>query len=343
LKDQSVTQRDIVVIGASAGGVAALQKLLAALRENFNATVLIVTHLAPNEPSRLQEILQAVTSMPVKAAEDNDALKNGTVYVAVPDHHLLIEGNRVRLSRGPRELHSRPSIDVLFRSAAVYHGPRTIGVVLSGALDDGTAGLWAIKEKGGIAIAQLPADAEFPSMPRSAIQHVAVDHVLRIDQMPAVLESLVSAVAEENAAVEKDDPLLIETRIALEDRALETGIRTLGAASFYTCPECHGSLVEIREGTIKRYRCHTGHAYTERALAEDALDTVEMSVWSTVSHLEELQVLLAEMQQSLTGLGRHDAGERYAERAQDIDDLLDRMRSVAMHPAFGRSRSAQAV
>ena len=338
-----MTHRDIVVIGASAGGVTALQKLLAALPESFNAIVLIVMHLAPKEPSRLPEILQAVTRMPVKAAEDNEALKNGIVYVAVPDHHLLIEENRVRLSRGPRELHSRPSIDVLFRSAAVYHGPRTIGVVLSGALDDGTAGLWAIKEKGGIAIAQLPADAEFPSMPRSAIQHVAVDHVLRIDQMPAVLGHLVSAVAENKPEAEKHDPLLIETRIALEDRALETGIRTLGAASFYTCPECHGSLVEIHEGTIKRYRCHTGHAYTERALAEDALDTVEMSVWSTVSHLEELKVLLEEMQQSLSGLGRHDAVERYAVRAHEIDDLLNRMRGVALHPAFDRSRSRETV
>jgi two-component system, chemotaxis family, protein-glutamate methylesterase/glutaminase len=333
-----MTRRDLVVIGASAGGVGALQKLLAALPANLNAAVLIAMHLAPNEPSRLPAILEAVSRMPVKAARDNEPLRVGTVNVAVPDHHLLVERDRVRLSRGPREVHTRPAVDVLFRSAAVYHGTRTIGIVLTGALDDGTAGLWAIKEKGGIAIAQLPADAEFPSMPLSAIQHVAVDHVLRIDQMPALLETLVSAVAQDTPEAAKEDPLFIETRIALEDRALESGIRTLGTPSFYTCPECHGSLVQIREGTIKRYRCHTGHAFTERALVEQGLETIEMSVWSTIAHLEELKVLFTEMQQSSTGLGSHDAVARYAQCAQDVDDLLNRLREVALHPAFERAR-----
>src|ERR1700712_133864 len=182
----------IIVMGTSAGGVPALCKLVADLPATLGAAVYIVMHIAPESPSYLQEILQRHTSLPVSAATDGEPIRIGHIVVGSADRHLMIDEHRIRVTRGPKESRARPAIDVLFRSAAAAHGTRVIGVVLTGALDDGTAGLWAIKDRGGIALVQDPDDAEHSSMPASAVRHVDVDRVLPLQGMAAEIISRVA-------------------------------------------------------------------------------------------------------------------------------------------------------
>src|SRR5688572_29970180 len=182
--------RDAIVVGASAGGVRTLRDMLRAVPADLPAAVLVVAHIPARSASALPLVLASGGALPVKAAEDGEPLERGTVYVAPPDRHMLIEHERLRLTRGPRENRVRPCIDTLFRSAAVDLGPRVVGVVLTGTLDDGTAGLWAVKDRGGVAMVQQPAEAEYPDMPESAIEHVRVDHVLPVADMGAKLAAL---------------------------------------------------------------------------------------------------------------------------------------------------------
>lgn len=330
-----MTHRDIVVIGASAGGGTALQNLLAALPANLDAAVLIATHLAPNEPSRLPEILQAVSRIPVKAARDNEPLEIGTVYVAVPDHHLLIEQDRVRLSRGPREVRFRDRRVVPLGCGLPWpaHDRRRLDGRARrrnrGALGDQAEG----RHRDRTVARRRGSFLRCRSTPSSTSPSTTCSGSIRCRPC----SNRWWAPWQSTSHNPKKTIRYSSRRASRSKAALDTGVRGLGTTSFYTCPECHGSLVEIREGSIKRYRCHTGHAYTGRTLAEDALDTIEMSVWSSISHLEELSVLLAEMRQSLTGLGDHRAVARYAARARQVEDLLTRMQAVALHPAFDRA------
>jgi two-component system chemotaxis response regulator CheB len=206
--------RNVVVVGASAGGVEALQVLLSGLAPDFPGIMLIVLHLSPHSPSRLHEILARSTTLPVRAAKNGEVMASGHIYVATVDRHLVVDSDqRLRVTRGPRENRSRPAIDTLFRSASYFLGPRVIGIVLSGALDDGTAGLWAIKDRGGLAVVQSPEDAQYSSMPENALQHVRVDYTVSVADMPELISRLVREELEQpappSAAVE---PMRTETR-----------------------------------------------------------------------------------------------------------------------------------
>lgn len=293
---------DILVIGASMGGLDALRELLPGLQRDTPAALFIVWHIAAESLGLLPDLLRPVSPLPVDNARDGDPIQPGRILVAPPDHHLLIERGHVRLARGPKENRFRPAIDPLFRSAAAAYGPRVVGVVLSGALDDGTAGLWAIKDCGGVAVAQDPLDAIQPSMPRSATQHVAVDHVLPARALGPLLDELARSPVEHDGAAPVADQLKIETRIALEQNALESGVMQLGTLSPFTCPECHGTLLQITDGGPLRFRCHTGHAYTAASLLAEVGGAIEESLWSAIRVIEERIMLLhhlaAHMQQS---------------------------------------------
>lgn len=241
------SKRTIIVIGSSAGGIKALSKFFSTMPNDTSAIFFVAQHLSPHSASELDRILQKFTRMHVAFAQDGQLLMPDTVYVAPPDRHLMIDGNYVRVTRGPKECRARPAVDVLFRSAALSFGPRVIGVVLTGALDDGTAGLWQIKDRKGLAFVQDPGEAHYSSMPISAIEHVEVDHVGTIDTL--VLE-IVKVLKTEVLLPEIDVPserLKIETLIALEGNGLQAGVMSLGQVSKYTCPECHGVLVQIEE------------------------------------------------------------------------------------------------
>lgn len=280
----------IIVIGASAGGIPALREFTRNLPAEL-AAIFVVLHLSADAESNLPRIRQRDCALAVEEAQDRKAIRAGHIYVARPDFHLVLEQNIVRLTRGPRENRTRPSIDVLFRSAAYEYGPRTIGVILSGALDDGTAGLWWIKNRGGTAVVQQPTDAEFAYMPESALSQVAADYVVPVRELAALLARLVKA--ERPPSGEPAPKALdIENRIAKQESALQAGVTQLGPTSPYSCPECGGVLLHVEHGSISQFRCHTGYALSIDSLLEELNIKVENTLWAAIRTLEESATLL---------------------------------------------------
>jgi two-component system, chemotaxis family, protein-glutamate methylesterase/glutaminase len=279
--------RDRVAIGASSGGIAALKKLLAALPPDLPAALCVVLHISPQSRSVLPQILSRAGPLPAVAAEDGMPLQAGRIHVAPPDHHLLVEHDTLRVLRGPPENRHRPAIDPLLRSLAWSHGPRAVGVVLSGALDDGTAGLWALKSCGGTTVVQEPDEAENPDMPNSALLHNRIDHRLRLDGIAALLTRLAH---EPIAPVPPQPPppgLADEIAFARLDGQGLPGMRRLGALSPFTCPSCRGALWELDEGGHLRYRCHTGHAFSSEALLAGQASAAEEGLYVALRAVEE--------------------------------------------------------
>jgi two-component system chemotaxis response regulator CheB len=252
---------DIIVIGTSAGGVSALKILVAGLSADLPAAVFIVQHTSAKAPGMLPQILDQVSTVPVAQAIDGEPIRPQRIYLARPDHHLLVTRDQVRVVRGPQENGVRPAIDVLFRSAAAY-GPRVIGVILSGTL-----GLRDVKQQGGIAVVQDPQEAEFPEMPRNALRTVAVDYCLPVAEIPALLGRLIAEpVVDEE--IPMPDTLAVEVQIAeqeLTSQELLARVERIGTRTTYTCPECNGTLRQVRPDDTLRFRCHVGHAYTAEA------------------------------------------------------------------------------
>jgi two-component system chemotaxis response regulator CheB len=301
--------RDIIVIGASAGGVAALETLAAGLPEDLPAAVIVALHLAPGQSSALPAILDRAGPLPASHPDDGEAYQRGRIYVAPPDHHLLVRNGRLRLTRSARENLHRPAIDPLFRSAAVAHGPRVIGVVLTGDLDDGTAGLSAVKRCGGTAVVQDPRDAAHPSMPQSALKNVTVDHCVPVLEMAALLARLaggaVTGPAPPVPATVKAEDCMIE-RQQDDEEVLDR----IGSRSTVTCPECNGTLWELSDDPVQ-FRCHVGHAYSPRTLMAEHARRLEDALWAAIRSFEESASL----------------SERVAARFQTAEaDVLERLK-----------------
>lgn len=299
---------DIVVVGASAGGVEALRRLVASLPSGFGASVFVVLHLPINAHSALPQIMARAGCVPVRHAADSEEPVRGTIYVAPPDVHLLLRPGTMQLSHGPTENGHRPAIDPLFRSAAASYGPRVIGVVLSGVLDDGAAGLLAISQSGGITVVQDPDDALYPAMPLAALQSVPVDVVAPVDEIGQTLSRLtmhpIPRVADP-AAPEIDD---------YTERALEGGgaLEMEGRPSRFTCPDCGGALWEARDEADTKFRCRVGHSWTSMALLEQQASTLEQALWTALRALAERADLARRMRDHAAA--RHHP---YAERLFD--------------------------
>ncbi|TWI67679.1 two-component system chemotaxis response regulator CheB [Pseudoduganella lurida] len=327
---------DVVVIGTSTGGIDALRIVLGGLPLQFPAAVLVVMHIGSHD-SILPSLLAGATQLPVRHARDGDILEPGRVLVAPPDRHLLLQRDgdraRVALAHGPRENHARPAIDPLFRSAAAAFGARATAVILTGMLDDGTAGLQAIKECGGKAVVQLPEDAFAADMPASALRHVEVDHVLRLPQIAAMLDRIVgdSLVAARNAPRQVPDWIRLENRFAAGSADMDS-LAKFGTPSTFTCPECHGSLWELHGLVPRRYRCHTGHAYTEKVLADHQCQAVEESLWAALRALQEKERLLRQMADEAIASGHAGTAVDYVEQAaqaQRSGEVLRRLLTAA--------------
>ena len=289
--------RDVVVIGASAGGVTALLELVKGLPADFPAPIFVVQHLAADSPSILPQLLTAISALPAKHAENGELAQPGVIYVAPPNHHLLLEGKRVLVTRGPKENRFRPSIDALFRSAAYTYGPRVIGVVLTGYLDVGTSGLWSVQRMGGLTIVQDPKEAQFPAMPANALEFVEADYIVHIAALAPLLTRLTKELApsKKPIATMELDLLQLELTIAKRDNAFELGIIDHGQLTSFTCPDCHGALTQLIEGHIIRYRCHTGHAYSISALLSEVTQSVESLLYQSMRGLEETKLLLQQL------------------------------------------------
>ncbi len=295
-----------------------LQQVVAGLPNNFPAAILVAVHVPPDRISRLPEVLARSGTLPAWHAQAGMSIEPGHIYVAPPNRHLFIEDGHLHLSSGPRENGSRPAIDVLFRSVAEVAGARAIGVLLSGLLDDGTQGLAAIKQHGGITIVQDPQEAEFASMPLSAVEHVVIDYVLTAAQLaPKLIELVKGLRPDDEHAVNLPEPDQESTTVALDKAMLETHGRW-GQPSMFTCPDCGGTLWEFDEEAVLRYRCHLEHAYSAAAMAALQDEQVRRALWSAVRILEERASLWRRLARRNLERGQESAAAESQKLAQTV-------------------------
>ena len=308
---------DIIVVGASAGGVEALGELVSRLPADLPAAVFVVLHIPAYGVSVLPGILSRRGPLPAAHPNDGETIRHGCIYVAPPDHHLLVEKDgTVRLTRGPHENGHRPAVDTLFRSAARTYGPRVIGVVLTGTLDDGTAGLQAIKRRGGLAVVQDPEEALFASMPRSAIESVPVDTVALLAEIGPILDRLARSPAPAESEAPVTSELEDEVKVAEFD-IIKLETRQNGKPSSYACPDCHGVLWEVEEDSLLRFRCRVGHAFSPESLLASQSDALEDALWVALRALEESAALAERLSERAGGRGHSLAADRFAQQATD--------------------------
>jgi two-component system, chemotaxis family, protein-glutamate methylesterase/glutaminase len=306
-------KRDIVVIGGSAGAISALRTILAGLPVDYPAALFVVVHSSAEGPGMLPRVLSRSGPLPAEAASDGDVVRAGRIYVAPPDHHLLLERGHMRVTRGPRENRVRPAVDPLFRTAAMAHGPRVIGVILSGGQDDGVLGLSYIRKLGGVTVAQDPAEADAPGMPESAIRLGVVDHVLPAGRIAGILAELTGQPADEAPLSDTEAPrdIALSGGSGLEIASQE------GPPSPFTCPECGGALWELREGELIRFQCHVGHSFGGDGLVTAQSAALEAALWSALRALEEAAALRRRMAGHARGRNMHAIAADYEEQAQD--------------------------
>lgn len=328
---------DIIVIGASAGGVEAVSAVVRALPPDLPAAVFVVVHFPADSRSVLPQILARAGALPAVHPEDGETIQTGRIYVAPPGRHLLIEDSRMRLVRGPRENGAIPAVDPLFRSAARWHRGRVVGVVLTGTLDDGTAGLVAIKHCGGVAVVQDPAQALYEGMPRSAVENAPVDHVVPLDHIGALLAELARTPPPDgNHPAPNDEPMDDRIKIESDILAMRPGVMDgddnphPGHVSGFTCPECHGALWETDEEGVVRYRCRVGHGYTmESVLSENGRD-VEAALWIGFRALRERAALCRRLGERMAGRGQHAMAARQHEEAAEAERRAALLRQVLL-------------
>jgi two-component system chemotaxis response regulator CheB len=306
--------RDIVVIGTSAGGVEALRSIARGLPPDLGAAVFVVLHLWPKSQSLLPQILNGAGRLPAAQAVDGEALVYGRIYIAPPDRHLLLNRSEVRVVRGPRENRHRPSIDVLFRSAALAYGPRVTAVLLTGADDDGTAGARAVREAGGLVLVQDPHESAFPTMPQSALQNVKDVRCLKLEEIPeAIVRLAQQPVAAGPASGNGHPPLAQEVRLQETAEREKARSEEMGTPSAFGCPECGGTLWELDpESGYLRFRCRVGHAYTADTLLRDQEDATDRALWSAVRALEESAAVSRRLAKTSEAFEEH-----YLERARE--------------------------
>ena len=307
--------RAVVAVAASAGGVEALSRLTAGLPAGFPAAVLVVLHVPPTGPSVLPDILGRAGRLRARHAEDGDRLEAGSITVAPPDRHLLLSDGRVRVVPGPRENTHRPSADVLFRSAAEAYGARSAGVVLSGTMDDGAAGLRAIGTVGGLTMVQDPGEAAFPGMPTAAIGEADPQVICATSQMPGLLSEWLAQLPEERM-----EDL---ARMAEQPRPNESDRVTP-----FTCPECGGSLRMVHEFGTERFRCRVGHGFSADRLMLGKHDAVEAALWAAIVALEEKSDLSRRIIRRLEQTGRTSQIDRYSSEIVATDEQAAVLRKL---------------
>ena len=323
------SSHDLIVIGASAGGLRALTKLAASWPIDMPAAILVVLHLWAEGPSYLPEILSHAGPLHAMHPNDGDPLCYGRIYVARPDCHLLVGRGVVRVIHGPKENRHRPAIDPLFRSAATIYGPRVVACVLTGLLDDGTAGALAVRRLGGTIIVQDPADALHPSMPASVLENMVPDHVLPLDEIPKKLVELAgkpAVAAGANFAVEDEK----EVKVAEVDMEAIEDLDRRGHPSVFACPECNGVLWEIQDGKLLRFRCRVGHAYTADSLSAEQAQRVDEAIWAAFRALEETIELHRRMSLEARKRGKSHLADEHQKAALKGEQSAQTLRDLVL-------------
>jgi len=318
---------NIVVVGTSAGGFAALSRLMGSLPKQLNAAMFIVIHVGRSSMNEvILKHLQNNTSLNCKVAEDGEYIKNNTIYLAQADHHLLVERNKVVVQRGAYENHWRPAIDVLFRSAAAAYDSCVTGIILTGLLDDGTSGMSAIQRSGGVCVVQEPSDAEFPDMPNNVINNITVDQILPIEE----IGQFITRRYTNHICVPFDVPedVKLEAEITKRRSTDPEKLTVLGDPTMLTCPDCGGTLRKVEQESITRYRCYTGHTFTEKILEEQQRKSLEDSLWVAIRMMEERRNLLNNLSSGYTN--GDDIVQSKVRRSDDIKTHIDRLKSMLM-------------
>ena len=320
----SVEISKVVVIGTSAGGLSALKKLISQLESDFPLPVLVVRHTSADATGNvLIKELNKINTLECQHAESGRDLEPGHLYLAPPDQHLMIgEDKKILVTKGAQENRYRPAIDPLFRSAAVGFGPGVIGILLTGNLDDGTAGMRAIKRCGGTCFVQDPEEADYPAMPKNALNNVEIDHCLPISEMGPLLYKLIPQKIEKSVPVPND--VLIETKIAERVLSDLASVNKVGDQVPFNCPGCGGVLWEVEKDSDLRYRCHVGHAYTAASLLAEQTRKIEETMWTALRMFEERKNLLTTMAKGKKGAGSQSA----LERAEMSQVHIDRIRAI---------------
>lgn len=334
-----MTGHDIIVVGASAGGVELLVKLVSALPANLPAAVFVVLHIPAQNPSILPKILnrainkqQADVALQAVHPDDGDRIELGKIYIAPPDQHLLVKNGYIRLARGPRENNHRPAVDPLFRTAARAYGQRVVALILSGSLDDGTAGLLAVKQCGGVAVVQHPEDALYPGMPRSAIENVQVDYILPAAEIAALLVELADQPIEPTGVevMSSDRHIDIEADMAELEPAAVQQMERPGKPSVFGCPDCGGVLWELQDEDVVRFRCRTGHAYSVGALLAQQTEAQEEALWNALRALEEKATLSERLAKRAGDRQQHISARRFSEQAQAARQRAELVRQLLL-------------
>lgn len=322
---------DIIAIGASAGGLKALRTIVAGLPADLGASLFVVQHVAPGAESVLPAILDRDGALRAAHAVDGERIRPGRIYVAPPDHHLIVNRGAMRVARGPHENRFRPSVDVLFRSAARAYGPRVVGVILTGYLDDGTVGLQAVQKCGGVTVVQDPFDAEHAGMPGSALRYVEVDHCEPLAGIAPLLARLAAAPAA--AAHPPGERLEIEASIAeqqMNTQEFLENVERIGTRTTYSCPQCNGAVWQIGDEDPLRFRCHIGHSFTADVFLAEQTQHVEDALWSAVRMMEEKVTFLRQYAERLKKHDADDAAARQEEYARKLDSEVGLIRDLIL-------------
>lgn len=297
------------------------------LPSDLPASIFVATHVPSRSSGYLADVLASAGPLPVSRAVDGQPIEHGRVYTAVPDHHLLLVDGIIRLGDGPRENLSRPAIDPLFRSAALAYGPRTVGVVLSGLLNDGASGLFAIKECGGTAIVQHPLDAHSDQMPLAALESTDVDFVASANELGQIIAELANSTAGQPA--EPPPGLALEVEIAAGARLGSSALEQIGEASALSCPDCQGVLSEITGSKPLRFRCQIGHGYTANVLAAQT-DDVTKAMNIALRIMEERVTLVRRMAEDARSCGRRAVAELYETRTAEYGRYAAVLRKASL-------------
>ena len=337
--EKIIPGHDIIVIGASAGGVEALTHLVRDLPPELPAAIFVVLHIPAQSTSVLPQIInraiakqhKGASSLKASHPKDNEAIQNGRIYIAPPDHHLLVKDGYIRLAKGPRENGHRPAVDPLFRTAARTYGQRVVGIVLSGTLDDGTAGLAAVKQCGGLAIVQDPDEALYSGMPRSAIENVEVDYILGVSEIARVLVELAHKPVKQEGTNAVSNDMEMEADMAeLEVGAMNNPNRP-GEPSPYACPDCGGVLWELGEGKLLRFRCRTGHAYSTGTLMASQSEALEEALWNALRALEEKAALALRLGTRARDRSQFFSATRFEEQAKTAYERATLVRDMLLN------------
>lgn len=319
-----MANRDILAIGTSAGGVEALLFLAKNLQGDLPASVLLTIHLPSYAKSALDDVLNNAGALPAQFAQDGERLRKSRIYIAPPNRHLIVDGDRLSLGEGPRENNSRPAIDPMLRSTAVCCGSRAIGVVLTGTLGDGASGLWTIRQAGGLTVVQDPKDAAFAEMPLTALNRAKPDHVVGLKDMPALLARLAHEPAGKPRALPRS--IQYEVEIARTGRGSMDEMDQLGRRSVLSCPDCGGVMWEIDEGELSRFRCHVGHTYAAEVMSLALDENLRRALASALRALEERVALAQKLYDQAKASGHRLLAEDWAAKVNEFQGEMDIIR-----------------